>query len=259
MFTRMLTPTGNNPIAQLIHNENGAVQVSREGLSEDKKKAAYVELFLKLVRGNESSDMINENVATILKYNTDNEIADAVDGLFRQMAMTRSFRVSTGKGEKKQSQNLMLGMYKYMPNLMNYVIPIASKEVGCWKDVVVMSEYCIDIGLYPDLVKAIATAQCKAIQDGDYLASKWAPRENSFYKKVAKYYVKHMYGNSKQSSYKKYRQLVQHNCSGDTNFLLETAMSENNWDYVGQMLPTLTALNHSKYKKAFDKHIKREW
>ena len=259
MFTRMLTPTGNNPIAQLIHNENGAVQVSREGLSEDKKKAAYVELFLKLVRGNESSDMINENVATILKYNADNEIADAVDGLFRQMAMTRSFRVSTGKGEKKQSQNLMLGMYKYMPNLMNYVIPIASKEVGCWKDVVVMSEYCIDIGLYPDLVKAIATAQCKAIQDGDYLASKWAPRENSFYKKVAKYYVKHMYGNSKQSSYKKYRQLVQHNCSGDTNFLLETAMSENNWDYVGQMLPTLTALNHSKYKKAFDKHIKQEY
>ena len=255
----MLTPTGNNPIAQLIHNENGAVQVSREGLSEDKKKAAYVELFLKLVRGNESSDMINENVATILKYNADNEIADAVDGLFRQMAMTRSFRVSTGKGEKKQSQNLMLGMYKYMPNLMNYVIPIASKEVGCWKDVVVMSEYCIDIGLYPDLVKAIATAQCKAIQDGDYLASKWAPRENSFYKKVAKYYVKHMYGNSKQSSYKKYRQLVQHNCSGDTNFLLETAMSENNWDYVGQMLPTLTALNHSKYKKAFDKHIKQEY
>ena len=259
MFTRMLTPTGNNPIAQLIHNENGAVQVSREGLSEDKKKAAYVELFLKLVRGNESSDMINENVATILKYNADNEIADAVDGLFRQMAMTRSFRVSTGKGEKKQSQNLMLGMYKYMPNLMNYVIPIASKEVGCWKDVVVMSEYCIDIGLYPDLVKAIATAQCKAIQDGDYLASKWAPRENSFYKKVAKYYVKHMYGNSKQSSYKKYRQLVQHNCSGDKNFLLETAMSENNWDYVGQMLPTLTALNHSKYKKAFDKHIKQEY
>ena len=259
MFTRMLTPTGNNPIAQLIHNENGAVQVSREGLSEDKKKAAYVELFLKLVRGNESSDMINENVATILKYNADNEIADAVDGLFRQMAMTRSFRVSTGKGEKKQSQNLMLGMYKYMPNLMNYVIPIASKEVGCWKDVVVMSEYCIDIGLYPDLVKAIATAQCKAIQDGDYLASKWAPRENSFYKKVAKYYVKHMYGNGKQSSYKKYRQLVQHNCSGDTNFLLETAMSENNWDYVGQMLPTLTALNHSKYKKAFDKHIKQEY
>ena len=265
MFSTILN-NGNNPIAQLIHNEsgntlneNGAVQVSKQGLSEDKKKAAYVELFVKLVRGNKSEEIINNNVATILRYNEDSEIADAVDGLLRHMAMTRSFRVSSGKGEKEQSKNLMLGIYKYMPNLMNYVIPVASKEVGCWKDLVVMSEYCIDIGLYPELVKSIATAHCKAIQEGDYLASKWAPRENSFYKKVARYYVKHMFGNSKQGSYKKYRKLVQHNCSGGDNFLLETAMSDGNWDYVGMMLPKLTSINHSKYRKAFDKHINDQY
>ena len=266
MFSSILNSNSINPIAKLIHdesgqtlNENGAVQVSKEGLSKDKKKAAFTELFLKLARDNNASDMVNENVAAILKYNDDNEIADAVDGLLRQIAMTRSFRVSTGKGEKKQTQYLMFGVYKYLPNLMNYVIPIASKEVGCWKDVVVMSEYCIDTGLYPELVKSIAVAHCKAIQDGDYLASKWAPRENSFYKTVARYYVKHMYGNSKAVSYKKYRKLVQHNCSGGENFLLETAMSCNDWDYVGNMLSKLTALNHTKYKKAFDRHIKEEY
>jgi len=199
MFSSITNQQGNS-IAQLIHkegshtlNENGAVQVSKDGLSEDKRKAAFLELFIKLVRDNSSEDMVNNNVATILKNNDESEIADSVDGLLRQIAMTRSFRVSTGKGEKAQSKHLMLGTYKYMPNLMNYVIPVASKEVGCWKDVVVMSEYCIDIGLYPELVKAIATAHCTAINNGDYLASKWAPRENSFYKKVARYYVKHMY------------------------------------------------------------------
>jgi len=265
MFSSILNPI-SNPIAELIHNksdktlnENGAVQVSKAGLSNDKKKAAFLELFIKLVRDNNSIDMVIDNVSDILKYNSDDEIADAVDGLLRQIAMTRSFRVSTGKGEKKQSQHLMLGVYKYMPNMMNYVIPIASKEVGCWKDVVVMSEYCIDIGLYPELVKSIATVHCNAINEGDYLASKWAPRENSFYKKVTRYYVKHMFGNSKSSSYKKYRKLVQHNSSGGDNFLLESAMSSGDWDYVGKMLPNLTAINHTKYAKAFDRHIKDQY
>ena len=262
----MFSDIFNNPIAKLIHtdsgktlNENGAVQVSSVGLSDDKRKAAFLELFIKLVRDNNATNMVNDNVADILKYNDDSEITDAVDGLLRQMAMTRSFRISTGKGEKKQSQHLMLATYKHMPNLMNYIIPIASKEVGCWKDVVVMSEYCIDIGLYPELVKSIAVAHCKAITDGDYLASKWAPRENSFYKAVARYYVKHMFGNSTSASYKKYRKMVQHNCSNGENFLLETAMSSGNWDYVGVMLPKLTALNHTKYKKAFDRHIKDKY
>jgi hypothetical protein len=262
----MFSDIFNNPIAKLIHtdsgktlNENGAVQVSSVGLSDDKRKAAFIELFIKLVRDNNATNMVNDNVADILKYNDDSEITDAVDGLLRQMAMTRSFRISTGKGEKKQSQHLMLATYKHMPNLMNYIIPIASKEVGCWKDVVVMSEYCIDIGLYPELVKSIAVAHCKAITDGDYLASKWAPRENSFYKAVARYYVKHMFGNSKSSSYMKYRKMVQHNCSNGENFLLETAMSAGNWDYIGEMLPNLTALNHTKYKKAFDRHIKDQY
>ena len=248
-----------NPIAQLIRNENGAYQPSGEGLFEDKKKAAYLELFIKLVRSNTSIDMINNDVSIILNYNTNEEIVDAVDGLLRQMAMTRSFRIATGKGEKKQTQYLMLSMYKYLPNLMNYIIPVASKEVGCWKDLVILSEYCIDIGLYPKLVKSIAIEHCNAIKAGDYLASKWAPRENSLYKKVAKYYVKHMYGNSKTSSYKKYRLMVSHNCGGGKNFLLESAMSSNNWDYVGDMLSKLTALNHSKYKNAFDRHIKDQY
>ena len=210
MFARFLNPHANlpdaNPIAKMLHkegittdkdndvviNENGAIQISKNGLSDDKRKAAYLELFIKLVRDNKSTDMVLENVESILKYNTDSEITDMVDGILRQMAMTRSFRISIGKGEKLQSQYLMMALYKNMPNLMSYIIPVASREVGCWKDIVVMSQYCIDIKNYSKLVDSITKVHSKAIQDGDYLASKWAPREKSSFSKVAKHYVKHI-------------------------------------------------------------------
>jgi hypothetical protein len=252
------------PIVHLIHseyndlNENGALQPIVENLHKDKKKGAYLELFIKLIRNNTSTDMINNAVSIILKNNTNSEITDSVDGLLRQMTMTRSFRISTGKGEKKQTQLLMLSMYKYLPNLMNYIIPIASKEVGSWKDLVILNEYCIDTGTYPELVKSLSIAHCKAIKEGDYLASKWAPREQSLYKQVAKYYVRYMFGNSKTGSFKKYRLMISKNCS-ESNFLLETAMSNNNWDLVGNMLSQLTALNHTKYKNAFNRHLKTQY
>ena len=109
-----------NPIASLIHNdlnetnnlnENGALQPTVEGLHKDKRKGAYLELFIKLIRNNTSYEMVNNAVSHILNYNTDNEITDSVDGLLRQMAMTRSFRISTGKGEKKQTQILSKTFY----------------------------------------------------------------------------------------------------------------------------------------------------
>tara|TARA_B100000965_G_scaffold259162_2_gene218446 strand:+ start:285 stop:2141 length:1857 start_codon:yes stop_codon:yes gene_type:complete len=277
MFARFLNPHANlpdaDPIAKMLHkegittdkengvviNENGAIQISKNGLSDDKRKAAYLELFIKLVRDNTSTDMVLENVESILKYNTDSEITDMTDGILRQMAMTRSFRISIGKGEKLQSQYLMMALYKNMPNLMSYIIPVASREVGCWKDIVVMSQYCIDNEIYPKLVDSITKVHSKAIQDGDYLASKWAPREKSSFLKVAKHYVKHIYGNRNQNSWKKYRALLKKNCSSDKNFLLETAMCSRNWDYIGKMLPKLTALNHTKYRKAFDKHIQKQY
>lgn len=240
----------------VLYNENMELQYSKDGLSNDKNKAAHLELFIKLVR-NTPIEIISENVSTILMNTKDSEIIDSVDGLLRQLAMTRSFRISTGKGEKKLSHLLMLEMYKYMPNLMGHIIPIICKEIGCWKDLLKISTYCIEKDINHELIKNITSTHCNAIKEGDYLATKWAPRENSSFKKVAKIYVKYIYGNSKQDSYKNYRKLIKEN--NKEHFILETEMCKDNWDYIGDKLPNLTAINHVKYKKAFNRNIQDKY
>ena len=280
-----------------IKNENGALQISKDGLCLDKHKAAHLELFIKLLRDNTSYDMVKNNVRTILCNNNDSEIVDAIDGILRHMAMTRSFRINTGKGEKLQTQYLMLALYEYMPNLMSYIIPVASAEVGSWNDIKILAQYCIDNKGYEHLLKEIATAHCKAITDNDYhlqfLASKWAPRVGNAkkplkYHEVGKYYTKLLYG--KHEKYEKpkndnsnllqkivssvsnsvinvmkpvpsvqYRKLLADNCREGDNFVVETAMCQKNWELVGSMLPKLTAKNHMKYKKAYNRHIEEEY
>ena len=78
----------DNSIAELLHknagfqqNENGSIQPNVDGLSDSNVKNAFTELFLKVIRSNNSTELILNNVSTILNKSTEHDMTDNVDGL----------------------------------------------------------------------------------------------------------------------------------------------------------------------------------
>lgn len=107
-------------------------------------------------------------------------------------------------------------------------------EIGRWDDL-----FCL---LNTPAEKEMLDFYANALNEGNGLAAKWAPREKSSKKAVAMKIMKHMKLSSKQ-----YRKLLTSNTD-----VVETTMSDQKWGDVDyNKVPSLA---HLRYTKAFKRH-----
>lgn len=251
-------------------NENGAEQPNVHGLlrSPDgvltSDQGGYLtQIFVKAIR-DAPEEVIRDSVDALLRSVSDQNVVVIVDALLRQLCMTRHIRDSGGKGERDQTYIFVRALWDFVPDVMAHVLPLFIPQAGYWKDCVVLISQCMDkdgniLPKYAGLVKALASAHCKALATGDFLAAKWAPTEGTQHDKVARLYARELYSSTKNAGtrMRNYRKLL--TSIRSEKFLVESSMSAGDWSTVGKNLSAVPAGAQQKYKKAFVRQISEDY
>ena len=138
-----------------------------------------------------------------------------------------------GAGERQQFRSLLKVLEKYDYKLAGKLIP-KIPELGRWDDLFSYEN--------PENIAKAFDLYALALNSGDALAAKWAPREKSTKKKIAYQLRKHLGLKPKE-----YRKLLVSNTD-----VVENKMCAQDWKNINfSHVPSIAAF---RYQKAFGKH-----
>lgn len=185
-----------------------------------------LDLSVKCVR-NADDNALDTGIKTVLALGTPQALEDAFVLAFH----TRNIR--GGKGERHVFNVLFASLYRVQKTLAVALMDLIP-HYGCWQDILAL---CVGAPEeFRDIAVALVAKQLIADStnaDGTLtLAAKWAPREDSKYKELAKALAYHLfpYEPTHPGKMRRYRQFV-----SDLNAKLktvETLMCSDRWDEI---------------------------
>ena len=175
----------SNP-SNIIEIEMPVMKVGVQGSDVyDSTGSALLDLSVMLVRGL-SEEKINAGVESVLKQ------PNTLEDLCVLMFQTRNIR--GGKGERTLAYEMMKALAKKQYKLSIALLPLFS-QYGCWRDLFKLAEtveftgHVIDIALLQFGKDKVAMAENKSVS----LLAKWAPREKTHGKPLAKMLAKRLF------------------------------------------------------------------
>lgn len=141
--------------------------------------------------------------------------------------------IRQGSGERKLFRDILQYLEVNAPEICMKILPKIS-ELGRWDDYFSFKT----IEMKPLGFSYVA----KAITEGNKLAAKWAPREKSTKKEIAKEF--RIFLGLTPSNYRKF-------LAGNTE-VVESLMCSNRWDEIN--FSHVPSLAHARYKKCFNRH-----
>jgi hypothetical protein len=206
-------------LRRYVVGENGSLSLAStvpiESSNDEMLKGLLVQ-YMQLMRG-DSVDTIQNRINAIL------ELAIASNNIvsLQQLCLVTLFirNPRKGKGEKVLSYHAILHLWNRLPQVVEFLLPLLGSKFGYWKDMCHLFDLSASetqrntiIKVFVDQLKADEILM-NAGERNLSLAGKWAPREGSLHKKMAKAMAKTLFPhiNSQTSNkylWKSYRQLL---------------------------------------------------
>jgi hypothetical protein len=243
--------------------EKGSDSFTRAGVEDDR-----VAFFTKLVRGlNEKTRQdfitsIAKRGARMLQEGRNTEGYKYLVDLFVMMFETRD--INEGKGERDLFYGMLCDMFIFFPEEVLSMLRMVPDTFGSWLDFNKIWMSCHSDPKYTRLVSEIERMYCEQLMQDDQLppgntkvslAGKWAPREKSASKEMARSMALHLFPvlNEKKPheavahSMKQYRQLLVR--LNERLKTVEVNMCSGTWREIKP--GAVPAGNLSKHRKAF--------